>query len=162
MFLAGSNNPSDDISAQLSKKTLTALLAGIYAESNSLRDCSDEALKVVAKLIILGGDMRKVVKNCNKSVATWKKMEYMAKVIGRRQIYSKEGIIAMASTYSEYSQSNFNATRLRGMRKAPIYILSLLRRENIKFRQNMNAYLLFYNRQDGNKKSWTLVLELIR
>lgn len=155
-------DPSLDISGKLSKKTLTALLAGIYAESNSLRDCSDETLKVVAKLIILGGDMSKVVKNCNKSVATWKKMEYMAKVIGRRQIYAKEGIIAMASTYSEYCQSNFNATRARGMRKAPIYILSLLRRENIKFKHNMNAYMLFYNREDGNKKSWTMVVELIR
>lgn len=38
----------------------------------------------------------------------------------------------------------------------------MLRRENIKFKENMNAYLLFYDRQDKSKKNITIVLELIR
>lgn len=48
------------------------------------------------------------------------------------------------------------------MRKPPIYILSMLRREGIKFKPNMNAYVLFFDKQDDSKKRITIIIELVR
>lgn len=38
----------------------------------------------------------------------------------------------------------------------------MLRREGIKFKPNMNAYVLFFDKQDDSKKRITIIIELVR
>lgn len=87
----------DNGRAKVTQKSLTALLAGIYAESNCFRDTRGETFKVVADLIAKGADMELVVKNCNKTIATWPKLKYLAKVVQSERRYKDEGVIVLYS-----------------------------------------------------------------
>lgn len=156
-------NMVSDKGKELSIRSLGLAFAGIYAESNCLRDCTGETFKVLGELMQLIGDqIPNIVRNCHKTIATWPKLEYLAKVILRKRKYEEPGVIALNSWYSEYLQHNFNISRFKRVRKPPIYILSMLRREGIKFKPNMNAYVLFFDKQDDSKKRITIIIELVR
>lgn len=145
----------------ISKKALDLVLAGIFNESNEFLDCNDETFKVVAELINLGGDAKKLFKTRMRSINSWEKMTYVAEVM-KSASWDEESKLVTLHTWFNHYRTYVRYVKLISFKKPPIFILTNLRIHNIKFKKTMHAYLLIYDIQKSLSCRFNLVLDLFK
>lgn len=142
----------------LGVNAFTSLLGGIYLETNKFNDPYGLDFFTVHYLISRGADFKEVI---NQGYQQWWKLNYMAQIIKDSEYHKDAKIVIMASSPSElrkiYPQAIYAA---KGYNKAPIWLLSLLRRENFKYRQSMNGFILLYDKEDNSNKRISVIVDL--
>lgn len=145
----------------ISQKALNLVLAGIFNESNEFVDCNDETFKVVAELINLGGDAKKLFRTRMRSINSWEKMTYVSEVMKSASWDEESKLVVLHTWFNQY-RTYVRYMKLIAFKKPPIFVLTNLRLHNIKFKKTMHAYLLVYDIQKALAIRFNLILDLFK
>lgn len=142
---------------------LNGCLMGMYHDSNGFIHSTQETMKTVQELITLGGSAKCITHYAHRDIGIWGKLKYLA-TLPHSIMWMKDSKIAIIKTsFSDYSKCNYSISKEPANNRAPLYLLSFLNRERLKYCKTIHAYLLVYDREWVNTtKRYVMVLDLIK
>lgn len=144
----------------LGVNAFTSLLGGIYLETNKFNDPYGLDFSTVHYLILRGADFKEVI---DQGYQQWWKIKYMSQIINDSEYHKDAKVVIMASSPSELRKVYPIAIYAhKGYNKPPIWLLSLLRRENFKYRRTMNGFILLYDKEDKSNKRISVIVDLVK
>lgn len=148
---------------KLSISQLEACLVGMYSDSNGFMYSPQETMDTARDLITLGARIRCITHCALRDLGTWGKFKYLAEV-PKNIMWLKDSKIAIIKTsFTEHAKANKSIDKSPANNRTPLYILTTLYKERLKYSRTMHAYLLVYDREwENNAARYIIVLDLIK
>lgn len=125
-------------------RVATALLYGVFEDTLQLTNTNDSSRNFVHELIKNGADICKIMEKSSFFHYSFPKLKYFSKVISD-SIYSRRAkILVLQTNYMDYKEIVYKFNPKQRFLHTPLYILSFLKSQKIKFNPGTNANLMIY------------------